>query len=60
MKKLALTLFFLLNFGFGFSQQKDIWHYIENEQVIAENKEDAHASFTSFSSLNDLIEELHL
>ena len=51
MKKLALTLFFLLNFGFGFSQQKNIWHYIENEQVIAENKEDAHASFTSFTSV---------
>ena len=28
----------------------DIWHYIENEQIIEENKEDAHASFTSFSS----------
>jgi len=36
------------------AQQKDIWHYIENEQVIAENKEDAHASFTSFASLNNL------
>jgi len=29
---------------------KSIWHYIENEQVISENKEDAHASFTSFAS----------
>lgn len=29
-------------------------HYIENEQVISENKEDAHATFTSFSSLKNL------
>ena len=28
----------------------DVWHYIENEQVIEENKEPAHASFTSFVS----------
>ena len=28
----------------------DPWHYIENEQIIEENKEAAHASFTSFAS----------
>ncbi|MGB0892129.1 MAG: glycoside hydrolase family 2 TIM barrel-domain containing protein [Flavobacteriaceae bacterium] len=36
------------------SQQKNIWNYIENEQVISENKEDTHASFSSFSSLYNL------
>ena len=36
------------------SSQIDIWKYIENEQVISENKEAAHASFTSFSSLDQL------
>lgn len=29
----------------------EIWEYIENEQVIAENKEAAHASFTSFTTV---------
>ncbi len=28
----------------------NIWKYIENEQIISENKEAAHATFTSFSS----------
>ena len=32
-----------------------IWHYIENEQVISENKEDAHASFTSFASIKNTL-----
>ena len=30
-------------------------HYIENEQVIGENKLDAHASFTSFTSEKDAL-----
>ena len=38
----------------AFSQQKnpitDYLHYIENEQVISENKLPAHASFSSFTS----------
>lgn len=51
MKKYISLLLFLFSVNILFSQQKDIWHYIENEQVIAENKEDAHASFTSFTSV---------
>ena len=52
INKLTYILFFISICTF--SQQKDIWHYIENEQVIAENKEDAHASFTSFTAINSL------
>jgi beta-galactosidase len=52
INKLTYILFFISICAF--SQQKNIWHYIENEQVIAENKEDAHASFTSFTSINNL------
>ena len=55
MKKQVLLTLFLLTFCAGFSQQKNIWHYIENEQVISENKEDAHASFTSFSSFSSFL-----
>ncbi len=54
MKKTTSILLFLIFFCAGYGQQKDIWHYIENEQVISENKEDAHASFTSFVSLKNL------
>ena len=54
MKKTTSILLFLIFFSAGYGQQKDIWHYIENEQVIGENKEDAHASFTSFVSLKNL------
>ena len=32
---------------------ENINYYIENESVISENKEDAHASFTSFTSVAD-------
>ena len=53
MKKTTSILLFLIFFSAGYGQQKDIWHYIENEQVIGENKEDAHASFTSFVSLKN-------
>ncbi len=53
MKQNLFFVFFFYTL-FGFSQQKDIWHYIENEQMIAEYKEDAHASFTSYTSLNSL------
>ena len=31
----------------------NIWDYIENPEMISENKEDAHASFTSFTSLEN-------
>lgn len=46
-------LFFLCSFVN--SQVKDIYHYIENEQVIEENKEPAHASFSSLSSIKDTL-----
>ena len=46
-------LFFLCYVGN--SQVKDIYHYIENEQVIEENKEPAHASFTSLSTIKDTL-----
>jgi len=50
-----LTIFTLLLFSLSVYCQekypiKDYQHYIENEQVISENKEPAHASFTSFST----------
>ena len=52
---IQFQLFFVL---FAFSKVtsqvkdpiKDYKHYIENEEVISENKLDAHASFTSFTS----------
>ncbi|NVK52351.1 MAG: DUF4981 domain-containing protein [Flavobacteriaceae bacterium] len=53
MKKRILLLL-LLSATLSIAQQKNIWHYIENEQVIAENKETTHASFTSFQSLKNL------
>ena len=45
-----LTICLLISLtSLGYSQEKDISHYIENEQVISENKLDAHASFTSYA-----------
>ncbi|MGK0364269.1 MAG: beta-galactosidase [Saprospiraceae bacterium] len=38
-----------------YGQEKDISHYIENEQVISENKLDAHASFTSYAPKEDAL-----
>ena len=50
-----ITIFTLLLFCLSINSQqkdpiKDYEHFIENEQVISENKERAHASFTSFTS----------
>jgi beta-galactosidase len=54
MKKINLSIIiFLFTIVNMYGQFSDIWHYVENEQVIGENKEDAHATFTSFSSLED-------
>ncbi len=53
IKKLTiftLLLFCLLSYSQEKDPIKDYKHYIENEQVISENKEPAHASFTSFVS----------
>ena len=51
---LFLTVFILTLSGETYSQSSaeinDIWHYIENEAVISENKESAHATFTSYSN----------
>ena len=41
----------------SFSQTQPIWHYIENEQVISENKLDAHATFSSYTNKEDAIKE---
>ena len=53
IKKISIFTYFVFCLT-AFSQQKDpikeYKHYIENEQVISENKEPAHASFTSFTS----------
>lgn len=56
MKSRIVTLSFVLSIFIGYSQGQypDVWKYIENVNVIEENKEDAHASFTSFSSKNEL------
>ncbi|MCP4451708.1 MAG: beta-galactosidase, partial [Planctomycetes bacterium] len=56
MKHITMTvlLTILLGHGMAASQAADsiqnVWHYIENERIIDENKEPAHASFTSFAS----------
>ncbi|WP_418182711.1 glycoside hydrolase family 2 TIM barrel-domain containing protein [Algibacter sp. PT7-4] len=39
-----------------YSPIKDYKYYIENEQVIEENKMEAHASFTSFTSVNNALQ----
>lgn len=53
IKKVTIIIIFIFSLT-AFSQQKDpikdYNYYIENEQVISENKEAAHASFTSFTS----------
>lgn len=55
MKKINLSIIiFLFTIVNMYGQFSDIWHYIENEQVISENKEEAHATFTSFTSLKNL------
>jgi len=53
MKQLKfIGIIFLLNYTFSFSQEipNSLEYYIENPKVISENKEDAHATFYSFSS----------
>ncbi|MDG3581213.1 glycoside hydrolase family 2 TIM barrel-domain containing protein [Galbibacter pacificus] len=53
MKQLNLIgIIFLFGHGFSYGQPlpKSLEHYIENPRVISENKEDAHATFYSFSS----------
>lgn len=47
-KKIMYILCFFI-ISKGIAQQKNIWHYIENEQVISENKEPAHATFYSLN-----------
>ncbi|MCB0461413.1 MAG: glycoside hydrolase family 2 TIM barrel-domain containing protein [Flavobacteriaceae bacterium] len=53
IKKLTLLTLLLFSLSIYCQEKdpiKDYKHYIENEQVISENKEPAHASFTSFAS----------
>ena len=54
MKKAKLSIIVLLFTMLKMHcQTANIWHYVENEQVISEHKEDAHASFTTFSSIKN-------
>ncbi|WP_017260040.1 glycoside hydrolase family 2 TIM barrel-domain containing protein [Pedobacter arcticus] len=52
MKRIIIIIYIALGSQFCFSQElkQDIYHYIENPDVISENKEDAHAGFMSYSS----------
>jgi beta-galactosidase len=53
IKKFILYTLLLSSLSINSQQKdpiKDYKHFIENEQVISENKERAHASFTSFTS----------
>ena len=56
--KTSVSFLLLLLCNYAVNSQNNlpnsIWHYIENEQVISENKEEGHASFTSFSSEKNL------
>lgn len=58
--KLAATLFFFAcTVTLSLNAQevgKDIYHYIENPQVISEHKEDPHAGFHSFSDERSALE----
>lgn len=49
---LVISSLFLFGVN-SYGQKADIWHYIENENVISENKEPAHATFTSFTSAEE-------
>ena len=53
-KKLIIFILLLISIKIVFSQDRDpileYKSYIEDEQIISENKLDAHASFTSFTS----------
>jgi len=50
-KYITIILFLLLNTKImGQDNNINIWDYIENEQIIEENKAPAHASFISFDS----------
>ncbi|WP_027136578.1 glycoside hydrolase family 2 TIM barrel-domain containing protein [Gaetbulibacter saemankumensis] len=53
INKIVATLIVFQIFFIGQGQNINIWDYIENVSVISENKEAAHATFTSFSSLED-------
>ncbi|MCF8715620.1 DUF4981 domain-containing protein [Joostella atrarenae] len=65
MKQLNLNylgIILLLNCPFLFSQQlnKPLRDYIENPQVISENKEETHATFYSFDSVEEAKENAFL
>ncbi|WP_103069200.1 glycoside hydrolase family 2 TIM barrel-domain containing protein [Aquimarina sediminis] len=55
-KKLHLSTLFICFSWVFFAQNKplkDIYNYIENPNIIAENKEDAHATFYTFSTVEE-------
>ena len=55
MKTYFILIILLIVSFANFGQTHDVWHYIENEQVISENKEPAHATFTSFTSEKEIL-----
>lgn len=60
MRKRILLIIISLSFGtVGFPQRPDpvisVWNYVENIQLIGENKEPAHASFVSATSVREAL-----
>ena len=56
MKQILLIIWVLFSAKIS-AQPIDVWHYIENEQIIEENKEPARASFTSFGSEKEALSD---
>ncbi len=56
MRNLQYILLLFIILSEANAQTKDIWHYIENQKVINEHKELAHATFTSFLSEKEMKE----
>lgn len=52
---ILLSLLILAYSGIGQGLPNPLEHYIENPQVISENKEDAHATFYSYNSKADAL-----
>ncbi|WMI65339.1 glycoside hydrolase family 2 TIM barrel-domain containing protein [Aestuariibaculum sp. YM273] len=51
----SLTLLCFTNLFFAQELPQDLKHYIQNPQVISENKEDTHTTFYSFSSESEAL-----
>ena len=59
MKKPTFLIATLLTGIVSFAQKpdpvKDVWHYVENIEVIGDNKEAAHATFISTGSVEEAL-----